>query len=107
MSNWVVGFAMPIFLARSSYGPYFMFGGFTLGTSLVLAVIQPETRGVSLEAVETVFQRPMRSWSYYLKRLFGTRTGSSSPSSNSNNSSVELSVLATGSNTAAGIAVEA
>ena len=97
MTNWIVAFATPIFLAKSSYGPYFLFGSFALITALVLFVIQPETRGVSLEAVEAVFQRPMRNWSYYLKRLFGFRQTSPTPSSDDSQASLELSVLTTGS----------
>ena len=97
LTNWIVGFAMPIFLAKSSFGPYFLFGGFSLLTLLVLAFFLPETRGVSLEDVEGVFQRPLKGWQSQLKRLFGKATDSqsSSPYSGSH-SSIELSSAASG-----------
>lgn len=107
MSNWLVAFAMPIFLAKSSYGPYFLFGGLTFATVLILAAILPETRGVSLEAVEGVFQRPMKSWSYNVKNWFKSGSASDDSTSNNSHSSTELSILATGSNGLGGLTVEA
>ena len=88
---------MPIFLAKSSFGPYFLFGGFSLATVLVLAVYLPETRGVSLEEVEGVFQRPLKGWKHYIHRLFGkVSSHHSASSSSSQRSSIELSSIASG-----------
>ncbi|KAL9099384.1 MAG: hypothetical protein Q9163_005113 [Psora crenata] len=63
LMNWLVGFATPIFLARSSSGPYFLFGSLSLTTVIVLAIYMPETRGESLETIQEAFHRPpLRSW---------------------------------------------
>ena len=61
--NWLVALATPIFLARSSFGPYLLFGTLTLFTVIVLTIFMPETRGKSLESIQEVFQRPaIGSW---------------------------------------------
>ena len=57
-TNWLVAFTTPIFLARSSYGAYFLFGGLALSTLIVLALYMPETRGISLEAIQDSFLNP-------------------------------------------------
>lgn len=63
LMNWLVGFATPIFLARSSSGPYFLFGSLSLTTVIVLAIYMPETRGESLETIQEAFHRPpLRIW---------------------------------------------
>jgi hypothetical protein len=46
----------PIFLARSSYGAYFLFGGLTILTVIVLFIFMQETRGLSLESIQEGFQ---------------------------------------------------
>lgn len=72
-TNWLVAFSTPVFLAESSYGPYFLFGGFTLFTAAVLGVYMPETHGLSLEAIQEAFRRPVvsaRSWQHQLRRWF-------------------------------------
>lgn len=56
--NWAIAFSTPLFLARSSYGPYFLFGGCSLFTTLVCIGFQPETRGASLEEVDKAFEEP-------------------------------------------------
>lgn len=61
--NWLVALATPIFLAKSSFGPYLLFGSLTLSTVVVLTIFMPETRGKSLESIQEVFHRPaMDSW---------------------------------------------
>ncbi|RDW62103.1 hypothetical protein BP6252_11536 [Coleophoma cylindrospora] len=55
-TNWLVAFTTPIFLAHSSYGAYFLFGGLSLLAVLVLIVFMPETRGYSLEYIQEGFQ---------------------------------------------------
>lgn len=49
--NWLVAFCTPLFLARSSSGPYFLFGGCSLLTALVSWAMQPESKGVPLGQV--------------------------------------------------------
>lgn len=60
-SNWCVNFLValttPIFLAHSSFGVYFLFGGASLLTVGVCAVLMPETRNKSLEEIEEAFVR--------------------------------------------------
>lgn len=55
--NWIVAFTTPIFLMKSSYGVYFLFGGSCLVTSMVCFLWMPETRGLSLEEIDHVFER--------------------------------------------------
>ena len=57
-TNWLVAITTPVFLAQSSYGAYFLFGGLSLFTVVVLALFMPETRGHSLEAIQEGFQVP-------------------------------------------------
>ncbi|KIP04250.1 hypothetical protein PHLGIDRAFT_31456 [Phlebiopsis gigantea 11061_1 CR5-6] len=47
--NWIIAFTTPLFLAKSSSGPYFLFGACSLVTTFVCVAYQPETRGASLE----------------------------------------------------------
>ncbi|MCJ1284887.1 hypothetical protein MMC26_004224 [Xylographa opegraphella] len=61
-TNWLVAFATPIFLAHSSYGTYFLFGGLSLFTVVVLAMFMPETRGQSLESIQDAFHAPHWAW---------------------------------------------
>lgn len=49
IANWIVAFTTPIFLAKSAFGAYFLFGSCCLFTVVVAAVFMPETRGKSLE----------------------------------------------------------
>lgn len=55
--NWVVAFTTPIFLAQSSYGVYFLFGGACIFTVAVCIVFMPETRGKTLEDIDASFRR--------------------------------------------------
>jgi len=54
--NWIVAFTTPIFLTRSSSGAYFLFGASCLLTSAVCFLWMPETRGLSLEEIDNVFE---------------------------------------------------
>ncbi|KAI4604897.1 hypothetical protein J4E83_010945 [Alternaria metachromatica] len=64
LANWLVAFATPIFLARSAYGAYFLFGAIALLTLVVLATCMRETRGLSLEDIQVSFaQASSRSFS--------------------------------------------
>ena len=53
--NWIVAFTTPLFLAKSSSGPYFLFGGCSLVATLVCLAFLPETRGSSLEELDEAF----------------------------------------------------
>lgn len=60
--NWIIAFTTPLFLAKSSSGPYFLFGTCSLFTTLVCIAYQPETCGSSLEEVdENLAQSPWQS----------------------------------------------
>lgn len=56
LANFLVALTTPILLAKSSYGAYFLFGGCTLLTALTCVVFMPETKGKSLDEIETAFQ---------------------------------------------------
>ncbi|KAJ6560253.1 general substrate transporter [Mycena capillaripes] len=73
--NWIIAFSTPLFLTRSSSGPYFMFGGCALLTVLVCVVWQPETKGLSLDALDQEFQETKLQSA--VKRYFGSKTGQS------------------------------
>lgn len=51
----MIAFTTPLFLAKSSSGPYFLFGACSLLTTLVCVAFQPETSGSSLEDVDETF----------------------------------------------------
>jgi hypothetical protein len=55
--NWIVAFTTPIFLARSSSGIYFMFGASCLLTAVCCFLWMPETRGLSLEKIDSIFDK--------------------------------------------------
>jgi hypothetical protein len=77
--NWIIAFSTPLFLARSSSGPYFLFGACAFLTVLVCALFQPESRGVSLEALDGVFEvspwRRMLSRARYAAARIRARAG--------------------------------
>lgn len=63
-ANWTVALTTPILLARSAFAAYYFFGFATLTTVIVCAVLMPETKGQSLEAINKAFNdRPKRSFS--------------------------------------------
>ncbi|KAI5195959.1 general substrate transporter [Aureobasidium subglaciale] len=57
-TNWIVAIITPVLLAKSSCGAYFLFGGICLVSVLVLMFSMPETRGLSLEAIQEAFLVP-------------------------------------------------
>ncbi|KZV93444.1 putative transporter [Exidia glandulosa HHB12029] len=65
--NWLVAFSTPLFLAKSSSGPYFLFGGCSLAVVVVCFFFQPESRGISLEDLDRAFEG--RPWDLSLKGL--------------------------------------
>ncbi|KAK7056853.1 hypothetical protein VNI00_002570 [Paramarasmius palmivorus] len=58
-ANWVVNtviaFVTPLFLARTTSGPYFFFGGCSFLCVLVCLVFQPETKGLDLDTIDKGF----------------------------------------------------
>ncbi|KAF4777990.1 sugar transport protein [Colletotrichum scovillei] len=55
LANFVVALTAPPFLAASSSGPYFFYGGCTLVSVVVCAVWMTETKSQSLEAIEAAY----------------------------------------------------
>lgn len=70
-TNWLVALTTPIFLARSSYGAYFLFGGLSLFTVIVLAILMPETKGQSLESIQDGFHSPGANSIGLVRKLLG------------------------------------
>lgn len=68
MVNWAVAFGTPLFLARVRAGPYFLFGASTALTVGVCAAFAPESRGVSLERLDEVFNAAS-PWRQMLARV--------------------------------------
>jgi MFS family permease len=54
-TNFIVALTAPYFLSKSASGPYFMYGGFTFLTVIVLAKWMPETKGLGLERIAEIF----------------------------------------------------
>ncbi|GAA6030128.1 hypothetical protein JCM8097_009275 [Rhodosporidiobolus ruineniae] len=74
--NFVVAVSGPVFLARSSYGPYFTYGAFTLAGTLFAYFFQVETKGQSLESIDALFTSTSIPLAVPLPSFL---TGSSSP----------------------------
>jgi MFS family permease len=100
-TNWLVAFATPVFLSKSAFGAYFLFGFLTLGTVMVLSIYMPETQGRSLEDIQTAFHQgpAVKNWMSQIRRLF-SRAGISPPVSSGSSeregstSGIELSSMA-------------
>ena len=89
----MVALITPILLAASAFGAYFLFGGLALLTVAVLTVNMPETRGRSLEEIQTDFQRPARNALSSLLRFTEARrrsTPSLHDSTNGSTGAIEL-----------------
>ncbi|KAI9827979.1 MAG: hypothetical protein M1819_006822 [Sarea resinae] len=91
-TNWIVAFATPIFLAHSSYGPYFLFGSLSLITVVVLVMFMPETQGRSLESIQGAFHKPAMIGSLAsISKLFSKgRGGNDFPSELAYASEIEM-----------------
>lgn len=72
-TNWIVTLITPILLDASAYGAYFLFGGIALFNVIFLMYAMPETRGRSLENIQTDFRRPGFSNVASMLRPFGLR----------------------------------
>ncbi|RYP48868.1 hypothetical protein DL769_011153 [Monosporascus sp. CRB-8-3] len=55
LSNFLVALIVPIMLAKTVYGAYFLFGGCLAMTAAVCWLFMPETRGRSLDEIEESF----------------------------------------------------
>jgi len=71
--NWIIAFSTPIFLSHSGSGPYFMFGGFSFLTVLVCIAFQAESRGISLEGLDVIFE--VSPWRKILERCMRVPAG--------------------------------
>ncbi|KAK4891568.1 hypothetical protein LTR27_009899 [Elasticomyces elasticus] len=60
ITNGIVALITPILLAKTAYGAYFLFGGLSFGTLVVLGLYMPETRGEPLESIQEVFSKPLQ-----------------------------------------------
>ncbi|KAI0015785.1 putative transporter [Xylariomycetidae sp. FL0641] len=56
LSNFLVALVTPTLLAETTYGAYFLFGSATLVTAVVCWAFMPETRGRTLDEIETAFR---------------------------------------------------
>ncbi|KAM0754822.1 general substrate transporter [Meredithblackwellia eburnea MCA 4105] len=54
--NTVVALTSPAFLAKSSYGPYYLYGGLMAFGTAIAFLYMPETIGKTLESIEETFQ---------------------------------------------------
>ncbi|KAK1635876.1 major facilitator superfamily domain-containing protein [Colletotrichum phormii] len=99
-TNWLVALITPILLSASAYGAYFLFGGLTVITAIVLTVFMPETRGRSLESIQSEFRRPV--FTSLMGSLCAPRARHRNPQSQSNpNTPIELLARAPEPSTAA------
>jgi len=78
-TNGLVALITPILLSKSAFGAYFLFGGLSFGTLVVLALYMPETRGEPLESIQEVFSKPLQL--HGIERLLQRKFGSSPSSS--------------------------
>ncbi|KAI9718779.1 MAG: hypothetical protein M1812_003953 [Candelaria pacifica] len=103
ITNFLVAFTTPIFLASSSFGVYFLFGGASILTVIVCTIFMPETRGRSLEAIDESFRQPkiihftMPSTFHKVISRVSSRYGRAEIRGNSTTSEVEMSNLAVSS----------
>ncbi|KAF7973596.1 hypothetical protein HWV62_14894 [Athelia sp. TMB] len=74
--NTILALTSPAFLAKSSFGPYFMYGSLVAVGTLVAFVYMPETIGRSLETIDTNFQGSVYAvnWSDILPPVPGIET---------------------------------
>ncbi|KAK3627677.1 hypothetical protein LTR56_015461 [Elasticomyces elasticus] len=93
LTNGTVALVTPILLAKTAYGAYFLFGGLSFGTLVVLALYMPETRGEPLESIQEVFSKPpqLHGVEQLLHRRF--RKSPTTSGQASERSSVELDDL--------------
>lgn len=77
-------------LAASAFGAYFLFGALALVTVAVLTVSMPETRGRSLEDIQSDFRRPATNALSGLLRFPGARRRNASSTNDGLTQGTEL-----------------
>ncbi|KAI9902228.1 hypothetical protein N3K66_004045 [Trichothecium roseum] len=90
LSNFFVALVTPVLLAASAFGAYFLFGALALVTVAVLTVSMPETRGRSLEDIQSDFRRPATNALSGLLRLPGVRRRNASSTNDASTQGTEL-----------------
>lgn len=65
--DWIIAFSTPLFLSRFSSGLYFLFGACTFITVIVCILFQPESKGVSLEGLDKIFE--VSPWRKFFGRI--------------------------------------
>ena len=73
LGNFVVGIAVPTWLERSAYGPFFFFAVICAIGVLVTTFFVPETKGVALEEMPANFEGPI--WQVGSKKKRRERVG--------------------------------
>lgn len=68
-----MAFTTPILLAKSSFAVYYFFGFSTLFAVLVCALVMPETKGRSLEAIDRAFNDDTVAKKWLFRRAQGSR----------------------------------
>jgi sugar porter (SP) family MFS transporter len=99
--NWIVAFTTPIFLSKSSFGVYFLFGGCILFMVAVCATMMPETMGRSLEEIDAAFDRHRDANGHGVPSLVedagrlwaGWRIGAGKNATRTEQEEIEMSVL--------------
>jgi hypothetical protein len=99
--NWIVAFTTPIFLSKSSFGVYFLFGGCILLMVAVCATMMPETMGRSLEEIDAAFDRHRDANIHGVpslvgdagRMLAGWRIGAGKNATRAQQDEIEISVL--------------
>jgi hypothetical protein len=59
MTNFTVALIAPVFLRASPSGPYFLFAGGLLCSTIVCQTFMKETKGKSLEEIGALFDERM------------------------------------------------
>jgi sugar porter (SP) family MFS transporter len=99
--NWIVAFTTPIFLSKSSFGVYFLFGGCILLMVAVCATMMPETMGRSLEEIDAAFDHHRGHAGHGVpglvadagRLLAGMRVGAGKDATRTEQEEIEMSVL--------------
>lgn len=55
--NWFVAFISPVLLSKSTFAAYFLFGGCCALTTVICFFFMVETKGKSLDEIETTYAR--------------------------------------------------
>ncbi|TFY68987.1 hypothetical protein EVG20_g3343 [Dentipellis fragilis] len=69
--DWLIAFTAPLYLSKSASGPYFLFGSCALLTAIVCVLFQPESRGITLEGLDGLFE--VSPWRKLLEKYVSRR----------------------------------